>query len=107
MTTETSLGTSVGQMVERVEQLVLGHPDRQMKVHEQVAETLGPDWFRRAGRRFDEAQATGSLAVLDCEAVPRVTDPRPEILKVRLTVDCSDVPHVSPSKGLGALVPQP
>ena len=107
MTTETRLGTSVGQMVERVEQLVLGHPDRQMKVHEQVAEILGPDWFRRAGRRFDEAQASGSLAVLECEAVPRVADPPPDVLKVRLTVDCSDVPHVSPSQGLGALVPQP
>lgn len=104
MTTETHLGTSIGAMVSRLEQKLNGDPSRQMKIHEQVATILGSDWARHVDRRFDKSQAADSLVLLAAARIPRVEDPPPEVLEVRLTVDCAQVPAESTLQGLAALI---
>ena len=107
MTTETGAGTSVAELVARLERRLAGDGPRQMKVHTQVAEILGADWARHVGRRFDERQGDESLAFLHPADVPQVEEPSPEILEVSLTVDCTDVPQMKPGGGLAALVRSP
>lgn len=104
MTTETNAGTSVGELVHRLEQVLAGDGARQMKVHTQVADTLGSDWARHLGRRFDEQQARESLVLLDPAAIPQVEQPPAAVLDVRLTVDCTEVPVHSTPEGLAALI---
>ena len=74
-----------------------GDGARQMKVHQQVADTLGSDWARHLGRRFDEQQGRESLVFLDPETVPQVDEGPDEVREVRLTVDCTDVRPNRPS----------
>lgn len=107
MTTETGAGTSVGELVTRLEQRLVGDSPRQMKVHQQVADTLGSDWARHLGRKFDVRQAAESLALLDPAEVPQVEEGDDAVLEVRLTVDCTDVAHRQPGSGLAALVRSP
>lgn len=107
MTTETNAGCSVGELVQQLEALLAGDGARQMKVHTQVADTLGSDWVRHLGRRFDQTQARESLVLLDPALIPQVEDPPPGVLDVHLTVDCTDVPACSGSSGLAALVRSP
>jgi hypothetical protein len=107
MTTETGAGTAVGELVSRLEHGLAGDGPRQMKVHQQVADTLGSDWARHLGRKFDVRQAADSLALLDPADIPQVEEGSDEVLEVRLTVDCTDVPHQKPTAGLGALVRSP
>lgn len=104
MTTETHAGTSVGDLVERLEHLFAGDPTRQMKVHEQVADVLGADWPNHLDHRFDEQQATESAALLPADDIPRVEAPDPAVLEVKLKVDCTDVEPESAPTGLAALV---
>ncbi|TIC84441.1 PD-(D/E)XK motif protein [Nocardioides sp. GY 10127] len=104
MTTETRAGTSLAALVDRIEQRLVGDTPRQVVLHEVVADTLGTDWVRHVGRRFDEKQGRESLAFLDPATVPQVGDVPPEVLEVLLTVDCTDVPQVRPTTGLAALV---
>jgi hypothetical protein len=104
VTTETSLGTSLAELVSRVEKRLDGDGARQMKIHEQVATVLGPDWVRHVDRRFDEKQAQNSLVLLAAERVPRVAAPPPEVIDVRLTVDCTSVEPLSGPTGLAALI---
>jgi hypothetical protein len=107
MTTETSAGTSIGDLVTRVEAALGGDADRQVKVHQQVAMTLGSDWPQYLSHSFDEVQAAQSLVVLDPLLVPQVEDPPIEVVAVTLTVDCSHVPVDPAPVGLGALVRSP
>lgn len=94
MTTRTGVGTTTGALVARLEGRLAGDPYRQMKIHLQVAETLGSDWMHQMHSAFDETQAKDSLRVLEAEGVPRV-EPGPQaVLEVSLTVDCSDVPEL-------------
>lgn len=104
MTTETHAGTPVDELVSRLERRLDGDATRQMRVHEQVAATLGPDWMRHTDRRFDEWQGLKSLLLLPAPDIPRVDDPPREVVDVRLTVDCSDVPPESNPTGLAALI---
>lgn len=104
MTTETGAGTSIGDLVARVEQGLRGDAQRQVKVHQQVAATLGADWVRYLGYRFDEAQALQTLVVLNPYLVPQVDEPPAAVTSVALTVDCTDVPTDGPRPGLAALV---
>lgn len=69
MTTETGAGTSIGDLVARVERGLGGDARRQIKVHQQVAATLGADWARYLNHRFDEGQASQTLVVLDRKSV--------------------------------------
>ncbi|QKE00296.1 PD-(D/E)XK motif protein [Nocardioides marmotae] len=96
MTTETRAGRSVASMVERIEQRLVGDTARQAIVHELVSETLGTDWARHVGRRFDERQAVDSLAFLDPAQIPQVVDVPTEVLEVHIMVDCTGVKQVSP-----------
>lgn len=104
MTTETGAGTPIGGLVSRLENCLANDASRQMKVHQQVAETLGADWARDMGRKFDVAQAAQSLALFDPADVPKVDGGPSEVLEVRLTVDCSNVAQKNPTNGLPALV---
>jgi hypothetical protein len=104
MTTETHGGTSIGQLVTRLEHLLAGDPARQMKVHEQVADVLGSDWPNHLEHRFDEQQARESALFLTADEIPRVMADDPAILEVKLKVDCTDVePDPAPS-GLASLI---
>lgn len=93
MTTVTDAGTSVQELVARLETRLL--PPRQMKVHAQVAATLGSSWMTEISKRFDETQASASVRVLDASAVPRVAPGPAQVLTVDLTVDCSGVEPLS------------
>jgi hypothetical protein len=104
MTTETHAGTSVGELVKRVEDTLDGDAARQMRVHEQVAAVLGPDWVQHTDRRFDERQGIESISLLPAASIPRVSPPPPEVVDVRLTVDCTDVQPESAPTGLAALI---
>lgn len=109
MTTQTQVGTSVQDLVRRLESQLAGDPERQLRVHDQVAVTLGPSWLREVSTRFDEHQGVRSLRVVDAATVPRV-DPGPEaVLAVDLTVDCTTATEDAPGAeslldGLGALL---
>lgn len=89
MTTQTAAGTSVRDLVRRLESQLAGDPERQLQVHDQVAATLGPAWMHEVTVRFDEHQAIGSLRVLDAQSVPRVEPGPTGVLAVDLTVDCT------------------
>lgn len=104
MTTETCAGTSVGELVKRLEHLFAGDPTRQMKVHEQVADILGADWPSHLDHRFDEQQARESTLLLPADDIPRVEAPDPAVLEIKLTVDCTDVEPEPAPRGLSALV---
>lgn len=104
MTTETAAGTSVGDLVARLEHVLAGDAPRQMKLHEQVASVLGSDWWTHLDHRFDEQQALGSWALLPADQIPSVVCDEPAVLDVRLTVDCTDVVHESGPSGLAALI---
>lgn len=104
MTTETDAGTSIAELVDWLQRRLSGDSARQVKVHTQVAETLGSDWARHQGRRFDERQGEESLAFLLPADIPQVEDPPVGVVEVRLVVDCTDVPQQKPSAGLAALV---
>jgi hypothetical protein len=104
MTTETSSGTSVRDLVHWLEDALSGDAPRQMKLHEQVADVLGADWVNHLEHRFDEQQARESATLLPAVSVPRVEEPPPEVLEVRLTVDCSGVEPEQAPTGLAALV---
>lgn len=104
MTTETAAGTSVGDLVARLEHRLAGDPPRQMKLHQQVAEVLGSDWWTYLDHRFDEQQASKSWALLPAASVPRVECEDTAIREVRLVVDCSDVRPDSAPSGLAALI---
>jgi hypothetical protein len=107
MTTETGAGTAIGDLVERLEHALAGDGPRQMKLHTQVADTLGSDWARHLGRRFDERQAEESLVFLHPGNVPQVDEGPTEVLEVGVTVDCTDVPVDSAPQGLAALIASP
>lgn len=104
MTTETHAGTSIGQLVTRLEHLLAGDPARQMKLHEQVADVLGADWPNHLEHRFDEQQARESALLLPAGEIPRVVADDPAILEVRLKVDCTDVKPDAAPGGLAALI---
>lgn len=104
MTTETSSGTSVADLVHWLEDALSGDAPRQMKLHEQVADVLGADWVNHLEHRFDEQQARESATLLPAVSVPRLEEPPPEVLEVRLTVDCSGVEPEHTPTGLAALV---
>jgi hypothetical protein len=104
MTTETHAGTSVGDLVDRLEELLAGDAVRQMKVHEQVADVLGADWPNHLDHRFDERQAKESALLLPAGDIPRVEPGSSDVLEVRLRVRCTEVvPDPAPS-GLAGLV---
>lgn len=107
MTTETHAGTSVADLVARLESLLSGDGPRQVRVHQTVSDTLGPDWARHVGRCFDEGQALQSLALLNPASVPQVGPGPTEVLEVRVTVDCTNVAHCMAGAGLAALLPSP
>ena len=95
ITTASSNGTSIGELMARLEARLGAHPSLQVVVHEQVADVLGPQWFRHCETRFDATQATATLAVLRAEDVPRVEPGSPEVLRVDLQVDCSRAPAMA------------
>jgi hypothetical protein len=95
VTAETDLGLSVADLVDLLRVRLATAPDRQMKVLEMVADTLGNDWPHTSGRRFDDEAARSSFRVLQASDIPRVDPGPPAVLEVGLTVDVSGVPGLS------------
>ncbi len=107
MTTETLAGTSVEELIQRAQSLFTSDASRQMRIHEIVAETLGDEWARSIGRRFDEVQAVESLAVLSSTAIPRVGEVPLGVTGVNFTSDCRAVAvELNPAGLAGLLSPQ-
>jgi hypothetical protein len=106
MTAESQPGTCVADLVGDLQQQLAGSPVRQLKVLEQVAATLGPDWPVTASRTFDMDAGLASLAVFDADEVPRVEPGPPAVTDVALTVDLTgvDVIDVAELRDLGTLV---
>lgn len=103
MTTATSAGTSVGDLVDEVQHNLAGRVDLAMKVWQLVAETLGDDWMpTTSSLRWDRAQAEQSIRLLAAEKVPHVREPLdPAIEYVRLRVSCEDVPGLDQKIAIG------
>jgi hypothetical protein len=104
MTTETDSGVSVSELVERVVGRLSNDGHRQMKVHETVSASLGPDWASASATRFDETQALGSMRLLDASSVPQTELPGSAVLRVVLTVDCTDIPDARAQNAITALL---
>jgi hypothetical protein len=92
MTTEAQPGTSVGDLVAELSGRL--PVPQQLKLLEQVAAILGPDWPETATRSFDRESGVGTFAVLAASDVPRVEPGPPAVLEVSLTVDLTGTPHV-------------
>lgn len=104
MTTETLAGTSILELISRLEHRLSGDVARQTTIHQVVAQTLGADWMRSVSQRFDAIQAEESLVLLDPAQIPQVHDVPDAVREVTLTVDCSDVAEIDSPSGLAALV---
>lgn len=91
MTTEAQPGTSVGDLVDELSALV--PVPQQLKLLEQVATILGPDWPQTAGRTFDRDSGLAGLAIFEAAIVPRVEPGAPAVLEVALTVDLTGTPE--------------
>lgn len=104
MTTATSAGTSVGDLVDDVQQHLAGRVDLAMKVWQLVAETLGEDWMpTTASLRWDRAQGEQSARLLAAEKVPHILEPLdPAIESVRLRVSLEDVPGLDQKIAIGS-----
>jgi hypothetical protein len=105
MTTRTDAGTSLRDLIARIQEDLAGDAASQVKLYEQVTEVLGGDWDG-ADTRFDENQALASLRVFDAVAVPCVGEVPSQVLSVEMTVDCSSVPPTSDARtGFAAILP--
>ena len=95
VTTETQPGTSVGDLVDMLLSQV--PVPQQLKLLEQVATILGPDWPENARRTFDRESGLAGLAVFKANSSPRVEPGPPTVLAVDLTVDLTGTPAVDRS----------
>jgi hypothetical protein len=91
MTTETNSGTSLRDLVNRLRYRLTADPHQAMRLNEQVAQTLGPDWASYLDRRFYEAQAKASLVFLPADGVGRPAEVPTGVSGVRFVADCSQV----------------
>lgn len=99
VTTATSGGTSVGELIDELQTALADRVDLAVKIYDLVAETLGEDWVSSTrSLRWDREQAEASLRVMAAEEIPSVReDLDPAVLRVRLTVDVEEVPfHPGP-----------
>lgn len=94
VTTATSAGTSVGELVDELQTMLADRMDLILKIYDVIAETLGEDWVTSTrGLRWDRTQAEAGLRLLRAEDVPSIRQELdPTILWVRLKVDVGDVP---------------
>lgn len=103
MTTATSAGTSVGDLVGEVQEHLAGRVDLAMKVWQTVAETLGDDWMpTTASLRWDRTHGEQSARLLAAERVPHIRELLdPAIESVRIRVSCEDVPALDQNIAVG------
>lgn len=103
LTTATSAGTSVGDLVNEVQQRLAGRVDLAMKVWQTVAETLGDDWMpTTASLRWDRTQGEQSARLLAAERVPHIREPLDSAIEsVRIRVSCEDVPALDGNIAVG------
>lgn len=93
VTTSTSAGSSLSELVGSIQERLPGRVDLVMKVWQLVAETLGDDWMpSTASLRWDRVQAEESLRLFQMDEVPRIREQLdPAIESVRLRVVCEGV----------------
>lgn len=83
-------GLSVGELVERIEEQLEGDAELTLKLHLNVAETLGNATTEGLTVRFDEHLARGSLQIYDLNQIPAPRDDvPPEVSQVRFRADLS------------------
>ena len=106
----TGGGTSVRELVDRIEARLSGAPEAAAKLRETVASTMGAALFEALDARFDEAACRASLRWFDLRQVPAIRGVLPPgVWNVRLTSDLGLVNPVAPacltSTGLEGLAP--
>lgn len=105
-------GTSVREMLDRIEARLSAAPGAAARLRETVASTMGASLAQALDARFDEAVCRNSLRWFDLRDVPAIRGDLPlGVGGVRFTSDLSSVQPVAPSRldgtGLEALVPSP
>ena len=89
-------GTSLFDLIERIEGKIRGDTDMILKFQETVTEGLGDNASVSLSMRFDANVARSSLKIYDLETIPRVPDPLPTtVSQVRFRSDLSRVPTAS------------
>ncbi|WP_343893795.1 PD-(D/E)XK motif protein [Janibacter melonis] len=104
MTTETLAGSSLQWMIAAIQESLSGDPERQMRVHEVVSSTLGPEWYRHVKRAFDAQQAIDSMRILRASDIPRVGAVPHGVTEVRFSVECGHIDPGHPPIGLSSLI---
>lgn len=83
-------GTSVGELMSRIEVQLGGEAELILRLHATVAETLGVAMTSAMDMRFDEHLARSSLQLFDLRDVPAIRDRIPaEVSQVRFRSDIS------------------
>lgn len=88
-------GTTIGDLVQRIEQRLEDRADLALKLRRVLAKTLGQSAPLAFQSSFDEHQAVDSLRLYDVRAVPAIRGPVPsEVTRIRF---CSDLTNVIPT----------
>lgn len=103
VTTATSSGASLGDLIEELQASLASRVDLSMKVWQLVAETLGADWLpATSSMRWDRLQATQSARVFRGADIPSITEAlNPAVESVRLRVVCEHVTTIEEPISIG------
>ena len=82
----------MGELVERVQERIAHRPALVVKLHAEVADTLGRALLQGLGERFDEHVATASIRLFDLAEIPAIRDALPrEVSRVRFVSDVNSM----------------
>lgn len=91
-------GTSVRELLDRIETRLAGSPDSAVRLRETVASTMGAALPSAMAARFDEEVCRQSVLWFDLQAIPAIRGDLPVgVGGVRFTSDLALVPPVRPS----------
>lgn len=104
-------GTSVGELLDRLETRLAANPEAAIRLRETVAMTMGSSLAQALRVTFDETVCRASLLWFDLREVPAIRGELPEgVGSLRFTSDVSETATVAPALLLGTsmacLVPQ-
>lgn len=99
-------GTSVRELVDRIEARLARNPDAAARLRETVAATMGAALPTALAARFDEEACSQSILWFDLRVVPAIRgDLPPGVGALRFNSDMSLVPPVDPARVLPPLSP--
>ena len=90
VTAPTDVGTTVTDLVEELDSVLVNSPELRMKVQRVVADTLGETWVEVVGAHaWDREYARASAQVFGASDLPAVDTSSPRVLSVRVVMDCT------------------